>query len=477
MILRLTIFHTNDMHGRLDAMARLSSFARRLRAEAEAEGRIVFFWDAGDAADRREKICRATKGAAISPILNAMGYRLQTIGNDLALPYGPQVMEHVAARAQFPILGANFRNERDALPKGLSESVLFPLPKGLQLGVFGLTAPWKGLYSIFGLNFPDTSDLAREMIARLRQQGAAPILVLSHLGLEDDRNLAENVQGIDVIIGAHSHNLLPRGEIVAGVLIAQAGQFAEHLGRVDLTLDERGNVLGRSAQVFAIPEDEAHDPPVLQAIEQAEHEVEILMAVPIGVSEVALDLNYFDECGIGDVAADALREHMRGDIAILASGLFHRGLPQGTITRGDLNAACFSTANPHATNLRGSQIRAALERGIDPAVSHYEHGGFRGPPVGIPQISGMTVRYDPDASNGSRIRSIKINAEPLDPARLYRVAHTDAETIQEVGYLAPDADQQSEFQVPIIIGEILGAYLANHSPLPPPSTGRWQRVP
>ena len=102
--IEITIFHTNDMHGRLPAIARLSSFARRKRAEVEEEGRTVFFWDAGDAADRRIQICSLTKGAAFSPILNEMGYSLQTMGNAIALPYGMQAMEDVAARADFPIL-------------------------------------------------------------------------------------------------------------------------------------------------------------------------------------------------------------------------------------------------------------------------------------------------------------------------------------------------------------------------------------
>ena len=56
----ITIFHTNDMHGRLELMTRLSTFARKLRYEAEMAGKIVFFWDAGDAADRRIQIFSLT---------------------------------------------------------------------------------------------------------------------------------------------------------------------------------------------------------------------------------------------------------------------------------------------------------------------------------------------------------------------------------------------------------------------------------
>ena len=143
----LSIFHTNDMHGRLEAMARLSAFARRLRAEAEAQGRRVLLWDAGDAADRRVRFCSISKGAAFSPILNAMGYTLQTMGNAISLPYGPQAMAAVAARANFPVLAANCRDGDGPLPEGLQEYALIPLPRGLTMGVIGLTAPWGDLYA------------------------------------------------------------------------------------------------------------------------------------------------------------------------------------------------------------------------------------------------------------------------------------------------------------------------------------------
>jgi len=179
--IHVSIFHTNDMHGRLDAMARLSAYARRLRAEAESEGRLLFFWDAGDASDRRVRLCSVTKGAAFSPILNAMGYTLQTMGNAISLPYGPQAMADVAERADFPVLAANCRDGRKPMPEGLQEYVLIPLPHGLTMGVIGLTAPWGGMYEIFGLHFPDFLAVARRLVKRLRKQGAAPIVVLSQL--------------------------------------------------------------------------------------------------------------------------------------------------------------------------------------------------------------------------------------------------------------------------------------------------------
>jgi 5'-nucleotidase len=475
--LQISIFHTNDMHGRLEAISRLSSFARRLRAEAETEGRLTFFWDAGDAEDRRIKICSLSKGAAFQPIMNAMGYTLATVGNSVSLPYGPQAMAAVAARADFPILAANCRDGTGPLVEGLRTHVVIPLPGGLSMGVIGLTAPWGNVYEIFGLHLPDFVTIARDLVGELRDQGVSLIVVLSHLGLEDDRRLAAAVPGINLIIGSHTHDRLPQGEEEDGVLIAQAGEYGEALGRVDLSLDPTtGEVLDRSACVLEVPEDEPPDPLVIEAIAAAEREIEGLMARSVGELQEALDLDHFGECGIGNLTADALRERMNAEAAIVWAGQLHQGLPGGVITLGQLDSTCFSSANPGLSEVRGDQIVAALERGLDPAITEHRHHGLRGTPVGFPQISGMVVEYDPQREVGQRVRSVLVQGQPLDSNRIYRLAHTDAECIQGYGYLVLEEEQTPEYEVPTIVREVMEDYIQRHSPVPMPEPGRWVRV-
>lgn len=476
-VTKVSIFHTNDMHGHLSAMTKLSAFAKQECGQAERQGHTVFFWDAGDAADRRVKAVSVTKGVAFMPILNAMGYTLQTMGNALALPYGPQAMTAVAECANFPILAANCRDGDGPLIEGLRESVLIPLPGGTQMGVFGLTAPWDGFYEIYGLHFPDYIPLARQIVAGLRDQGATLIIALSHLGLDDDRRLAQEVEGIDLIIGGHSHHRLPQGIEHNGALITQTGEYGEALGRIDLVIDnESGTLRERRAMVLPVPAEQTPDPAVVDAIEAAETEVKSLLARPIGVLLGMLELDHFAECGLGNFTADALRERMKADAAIVASGLFNQGIPVGTVTFGQLDAASFASANPCATLVRGEQILEALERGLDPAINKQKPLGFRGNQVGIPQISGMSVECAPDSPAGSRIRRVLINDAPLDADGHYRLAHTDAETAPDYGYLVLDPAQQTETEVPTILREVMEEYLSENAPLLPPTIGRWQAL-
>jgi len=474
--IRATIFHTSDMHGRLEAMARLSSFARRLRREAANDERRVFFWDAGDAADRRLQITSLTKGAAFAGILTAMGYELQTVGNAISLPYGPQALAGMAERASFPLLAANLRDEQGPVVAGVQEYAITSLGSGRLLGILGLTAPWGGIYEMFGLRLPDFVDVARHKIAEMRQYGAAPIVVLSHLGLEDDRRLAEALPEIDLILGGHSHSRLDRGEERAGVLIAHAGEYARALGRVDLEVDPvTGKVLSRSAQVLDVPESEEPDPEVLAAIEAAEEETRDAMARVVGALQEELAVDHFAECGIGNLAADALRARMGAEAALVASGQFHAGLPAGEVTLGDLDRACFSSANPGVTSVRGDQIRRALERGLDDDFAQTTASGFRGTPVGRPQISGLRVRYAPGAAPGSRVKEVWINGEPLEASRTYLLAHTDAEISPNIGYLELEEHQIPRFEVPTILREVIADYLELHTPVSL-EMGRWEEL-
>lgn len=475
--IRLTILHTNDMHSELAAMARLSTFAKDLRRQLEDDGRRVLFFDAGDAADRRVQFTGVTKGRAFPRILAAMGIDLQTLGNAISVTYGPQAAGEMACRADFPVLAAQFYDGDTPLVEGFRPYALFPLNDRLKLGVVGLTVHIPQIYQLFGLKTPHFLDAARGWVEAVAAQGARPVVILSHLGLREDIQLAESIPGIDLIIGGHSHSALPQGEWVNGVLIAQAGDYARLLGQVDLEIDaETGAVVAKSAALLSVPDDAPPDPAVEEAVRAAEAEAQEALARPIALLAEELELDHFGECAVASLGADAVRERMGAEVGLLCSGLFHRGLPAGPVTLGDLNACSFSTANPQLSRVRGEQLLAALERGVEPERMGTYFKAFRGAPVGWPAVSGMVVEYDPQAN--PRVRQVLIGSEPLELQRLYTVAHTDAEVITEnftAGYLILEENQVVRVEVPTILREAIEDYLAAHQLVRKPAGGRWVR--
>jgi len=85
----------------------------------------------------------------------------------------------------------------------------------------------------------DAVETARQLVPTLRAQ-AEVVVCLSHLGQRRERELAAAVEGIDLIIGSHSHTPLPEPERVKGTLIAQAKPYAQAVGRVTVEVGNEG---------------------------------------------------------------------------------------------------------------------------------------------------------------------------------------------------------------------------------------------
>ncbi len=457
----LSILHTNDLHGHVDALARISTMAGQIRRRVAAEGRLVQLWDAGDAEDRTLLESDVTKGAAVMALLNAAGYDLAALGNAVVLSYGPQVAEALTQAASFPILACNlFYPNPKVLVAGPQASVLLRIG-GLRLGVVGLTAAFE-LYHMFGAVTPDPVPLVAREVESLRARGARFIVLLSHLGTRGDARLAEAVPGIGLIVAGHDHRVLEQPLVVGDTWIVSTGDYGRYLGRVDMEIDaDTGRMLQRQACLLPVGEDVPPDPAVRAALEGERTRVEALLATPVGLLAQDLDLASDRECGMGDLMADVLRERLAADMAICAPGAMGCGLGAGQVTLGDLCRACSSPGNPGRATMSGAQIAALLERGLDPEVWGRTPKALRGQKMGIPQVSGLRYHARPGAAAGARLVAAQVDGVPLDPERVYSVAASDLEFSQLFGYLGlPDA--QVTYEVPTVLREALQEHLASH---------------
>ncbi len=310
----LTILHTNDLHARIEQLPFISAMAKRIRQEVADRGGHTLLWDAGDAEDRILLESDVTKGTAIMAMMNVIGYDAAALGNAAAVTYGPDNLARLAETANFPIMVANLSwTETGQLVEGGVPYRLLELGD-IKLGLIGVTA-LSNAYSIFGTRTFKPAPIVTELVQHLRNRGANVIAVLSHLGLEGDRALAEAVSGLHFIVGGHSHDTLEEPLMVNDTLIAQAGAYGSHLGRIDLELDSSsGRVQSRTGHLMPVDASEA-DAKVVEAIEEQIKEVQALLSRPVGQTTTFLDLNYFQECALGNFLADVLRDRMKADVA------------------------------------------------------------------------------------------------------------------------------------------------------------------
>ena len=251
---KLTILHTNDMHSRIEPFpadspqwAGLGGMARRAALIGQVRGQEanVLLLDSGDVFQGTPYF-NFFGGELEFKLMTQMRYDASTLGNH-DFDNGLEGLLRQLPHAGFPFLVANYDFAGTPLAGRFAPYKVFEKQR-VRIGVFGLGIELAGL--VADKNYGPTKYLdpvatARAMATRLRGPERCDFVVcLSHLGYEyknpkiDDRKLAAQVSGIDLILGGHTHTFMPAPEPITSpdghtTLINQVGWAGINLGRLD----------------------------------------------------------------------------------------------------------------------------------------------------------------------------------------------------------------------------------------------------
>ncbi len=267
----LTLLHVSDTHSHLEPVNTglmlddtqtyldLGGYAR-LAAKVKAvrsENPNTLVLHAGDAVQGTLYFTRY-EGEADFTLLNAIGFDAMVTGNH-EFDKGPELLSDMIDMADFPIIAANMDLSNEPFLAGKIPPYIIKEISGVKVGIIGLITPETPVISSPGSNitFLDQIPVAQQKVAELESQGISKIIVLSHMGYEEDIALAEAVEGIDVIVGGHSHTLL--GDVTdlgltpaapyptriykksgQDVCIVHSWEWAKTAGVLDLRFDDRG---------------------------------------------------------------------------------------------------------------------------------------------------------------------------------------------------------------------------------------------
>ncbi len=271
--LKLVILHTNDTHSNIDpfpdnhgkypgmgGVSRRAALIEQIRAEEEN----VLLLDCGDIFQGTPYFNKF-KGVLEMKVLSEMGYDVATLGNhdfDIGIDGFLQAKKH----ARFPFVNANYDLSKTTLHDEVKQHVVIRKGK-LNIGIFGVGVDLNGLVpaeNTGALVYMDPIAKAQEQVTLLREKKCDLIICLSHLGYEYpvdpekvcDKHLAAKTEGIDLILGGHTHTFLEKPEIVKNklgndVVINQVGYAGLYLGRIDIYCsgDNQFEVAGTPLQV------------------------------------------------------------------------------------------------------------------------------------------------------------------------------------------------------------------------------------
>ncbi|MBP2002581.1 2',3'-cyclic-nucleotide 2'-phosphodiesterase (5'-nucleotidase family) [Paenibacillus shirakamiensis] len=448
----LTIVHTNDLHSHFEAMPRI---AQMIQDERHSTTEHMLVFDIGDHMDRMALETEGSKGQANIDVMNLMNYDAVTIGNNEGLTFTAEMLEQAYAGLTCPVVCCNIHEAHTELPPlWMNRHVL--LQKGsIRFGVIGATAPYPDFYDLLGWTVLDPLESIRSQVEQIRSE-VDLIVILSHLGLPTDKELAMHVPGIDLILGGHTHHLLEKSLVVGETTLAAAEKFGHYLGKVILQKNNLTGqayiVSGQSIPVVAGPEDIL----VKQSIAMHREQAMVQMNHTVAITNHVLSIDYNVESPFPNLLAQAVRRFTQSEISLVNSGQLLGELHQGDITERDLHALCPSPINPCRMYLKGEDILYSLEQSLLPEFTQKViYGfGFRGKVLGGIAVDGIEVLYDPLAPPYERILEVSLQGVPLQKEKEYIVGTLDMFTFG-IGYERLKQGTQREYILPEFLRDLL----------------------
>ncbi|XP_071831912.1 5'-nucleotidase-like isoform X2 [Apostichopus japonicus] len=398
----LTIMHTNHIHAHFEEFDSngltcsedestynecFGGIARRLTKvnEIRAEQTNPILLDGGDHFQGTQWFTYY-KGNASAHFMNRIEYDAMAPSNH-EFDYGTFVLADFLKKVEFPVVSCNIDiTETPELDGLFTDSVILNIG-GDDVGIVGYTTTRTHLISAPG-DFQITDEITalKIEVEKLTNQGINKIIALGTSGLDKEMEIAREVPGIDVIIGADHHHFLYTGvpptnaEDVTGpyptvvrpnnneiVLIVQTINYGKYLGLLQLTFDDDGKITNYEGNPVLLDSSVEQDPETLTEVEEWAVPVRALGEVVVGSTYALLDGENptcrAGECNLGSFIADALlSEHIefQGDdgwsdvsISMINSGAIRASISPGLVVTYDVT-------QPVGSRVVSVMVRCAL---------------------------------------------------------------------------------------------------------------------
>ena len=421
---KITLLGVGDVYnfagnGKEGGFARLNAVAR---AERAANPNMLYLFD-GDMLSP-SLLSGFDKGQNTIDLTNLVPFDLAVPGNH-EFDFGVENFTEKMAASSYPWAAINITNADGSAFAGLG-GVTVKEVAGVKVALIPVAQDTSPEVSSTGdLLFGNTVETAIAAAKQARADGADLVVGVVQTDIYNDLKLVRS-HAFDVVLSGDDHSY---GTSYDGVTAyVETSVDARHLAPLDLLVDvseKDGKRVVKWTPTFRFIDTAmvAPDPETQAKVDAYQAGLDKTLDVEIGVTETAMDSRRNvvrgEESAMGDLIADAMRAATGADVAIMNGGGIRadRTYEAGTrLTRRDILTELPFGNVTQLTAIPGSQLLAALENGL----SQVEKGAGR-----FPQVSGLTLVYDPSAEPGTRIASVLIGGAELELDKLYKVAVND----------------------------------------------------
>lgn len=428
-------------------------------------------------------------------------FLLQSLGNH-EFDNGVSGLTPFIENLKCPVLAANLDLKKVpelSSEKNLKKSVILDIA-GQKIGIIGyLTPETKTIALPNDVEYFDEVAALKREVKNLQNQGIHIIIALGHSGYQRDLEIAEQVDGIDLVIGGHTNTFLWNGttpdiEPSQGpyptyvtqhsgrrVPVVQAYAYTKYLGFLKITFNSDGEIIKVSGEPILLDHTVPQDPQILEIIEK--YKIGILNTTEevVGVTTVVLDGKcQTNECNLANMITDAMvfRYAMEYDgehwtdapIAIVQGGairtsIVHAKMPSN-ITKGDLLGVMPFDGYMVTVTMNGSILLSAIEY----SVAKYSTSD---PPGGFLQYSGIRVVYNLKKPIGQRVVKATARCWACSIPKYSNIEKKDIYKVLMSNFVASGGDGYSMFKdLPTKVldyNELASTeyYVLHHSPVYP----------
>ncbi|MBQ8475895.1 5'-nucleotidase C-terminal domain-containing protein, partial [bacterium] len=341
----LSIFYYNDTHGNSDQMADVVNNANKFKSKAKNSNDATFILSAGDNCSGGDY----KKNEFIFNLMqNIMGVEASAVGNHEVDAAGEGFYE-AAKDKNVTFIATNVEFDDDNKMKDVVKKSIIKEKNGVKYGFVG-TMPidfkmctkedvQKGVNV---MDFDHTVNALQNEINNLKAQGVNRIILLSHIGYDADKRLVSQLDGVDIVIGGHTHNVVKGAQLGENVLksksgepviITQGGENGLYYGILNVEFDDNG-VLKKVDNNLVETTNRAKNPVIEyvknQDLGESPHIGTIQYSEPLPPNR------RIEPCGWTEIMADSMKHELGGDIALINSANIRKVPRQGNLTQRDV---------------------------------------------------------------------------------------------------------------------------------------------
>ncbi|VAX25120.1 5'-nucleotidase [hydrothermal vent metagenome] len=452
----LTILWTNDTHGYLHPLyhkeidednyleiakkegkiggwANLATLIKKLRSKAPDSTLLL---DAGDTW-HGTGLALFTRGSAIVKVMNALQYDAMTPGN-VDFLYPKEIFMKRVEESNFPVLAANMYDMEWGDP--VMKRYIIKEKAGLKIAIIGIAYQWTAKTGnreyTEGWSFGLREDEISELIKTIRAEHNPDVVIaLSHMGFAVDKKYPTRVKGIDVIVGAHTHDNVYNPPVIDGTIIVQAGSHGKFLGKLDLKVANKKVVSFEHKIIRIVAKDITPDPEIKELIATEYAPFKDKLERIIGETKTMLYRRATYENTMDNFITDAYRAMSKADVAFSPAWRFGLTILPGKISVADVYGMVPSEEPVVTFTLSGGNLKAILEAALDNVLAKNPYAQLGGDLI---RFSGMQVTIDESKKFGKRIVSLRIGGEPYEAEKKYTVVSANTQI-----HTAPTAENVS----------------------------------